>query len=87
MTTPARLLSSAGSGRRRCLRAPVPAPLCCQCGGSGVLRLDGQRYRTCMTCAGQGRQRPRVVPAAEVLRLPLPRLQEPISGSASSSAA
>ena len=30
---------------------------CSQCGGSGVLRLSDQRYRTCLECLGQG-QRP-----------------------------
>jgi hypothetical protein len=28
---------------------------CPRCGGSGVLRLDGQRWRTCLDCLGQGR--------------------------------
>ncbi len=29
---------------------------CCQqCGGSGMLRLDDQRYRTCLDCLGQGK--------------------------------
>ena len=27
---------------------------CSQCGGSGVLRLTDQRYRTCLECLGQG---------------------------------
>jgi len=29
---------------------------CSQCGGSGVLRLSDQRYRTCLECLGQGQQ-------------------------------
>jgi DnaJ-class molecular chaperone len=29
--------------------------VCPRCGGSGVLRLDGQRSRTCLHCLGQGR--------------------------------
>jgi DnaJ-class molecular chaperone len=32
---------------------------CPQCGGSGILRLADQRYRTCLDCLGQGQ----VVPA------------------------
>jgi DnaJ-class molecular chaperone len=28
---------------------------CPHCGGSGTLRLSGQRYRTCLPCLGQGR--------------------------------
>jgi hypothetical protein len=28
--------------------------LCRQCGGSGMLRLGDQRYRTCLDCLGQG---------------------------------
>ncbi len=86
MTTPARQLSGAGMADVG-FSGILSGTLCCQCGGSGVLRLDGQRYRTCMDCVGEGRQRPRAVPAAEVLRVPLPRLQEAISGSASSAAA
>lgn len=86
MTTPARLLSSA-AGSDLSVSGLLSGTLCCQCGGSGVLRLDGQRYRTCMDCVGQGRQRPRAVPAAEVLLIPAPRLQGPISGSASSAVA
>jgi hypothetical protein len=32
---------------------------CQHCGGSGMLRLGGQRYRTCLECLGQGQlQRP-----------------------------
>ena len=28
---------------------------CQQCGGSGMLRLDDQRFRTCLDCLGQGK--------------------------------
>ena len=28
--------------------------ICPHCGGSGTLRLGGQRYRTCLPCLGQG---------------------------------
>jgi DnaJ-class molecular chaperone len=28
---------------------------CQQCGGSGMLRLDDQRYRNCLDCLGQGK--------------------------------
>ena len=30
------------------------ASVCPHCGGSGTLRLGGQRYRTCLPCLGQG---------------------------------
>jgi len=30
---------------------------CPHCGGSGTLRLGGQRYRTCLPCLGQGQTR------------------------------
>jgi DnaJ-class molecular chaperone len=30
---------------------PQPCP---HCGGSGILRLGGQRHRTCLPCLGQG---------------------------------
>ncbi len=42
------------------LPAPSPAPLaqqsrpCAHCGGSGVLRMGGHRFRTCLDCLGQG---------------------------------
>ena len=29
--------------------------ICKQCGGSGMLRLDDRRYRTCLVCLGQGK--------------------------------
>ncbi|SBO43419.1 protein of unknown function [Cyanobium sp. NIES-981] len=47
--------------------------ICGHCGGSGILRLDDQRFRTCLDCLGQGRC------AAPAIT--------PISGSVSSSAA
>ena len=34
----------------------APAAPCPQCGGSGTLRLDDHRYRTCLDCLGQGQQ-------------------------------
>ena len=27
---------------------------CTICGGSGIQRVSGQRFRTCMACLGQG---------------------------------
>ncbi|MEI7666642.1 MAG: hypothetical protein WCI65_11410 [Synechococcaceae cyanobacterium ELA263] len=29
-------------------------PACSRCGGSGMLRLGDQRYRTCLECLGRG---------------------------------
>jgi hypothetical protein len=59
--------------------------VCSSCGGSGMLRLGDQRFRTCLDCLGQGRLP--VVPAAttvaEVLQLDSRR----VSATASSAAA
>ncbi|MCP9885095.1 hypothetical protein KBY97_08145 [Synechococcus sp. ATX 2A4] len=38
------------SGRRE-----PAAQRCPRCGGSGVLRLSDQKFRTCLDCLGQGR--------------------------------
>jgi len=39
-------------------RSHPPTPCRCpQCGGSGLLRIDDQRYRTCLDCLGQGHSR------------------------------
>ncbi|TVS07504.1 MAG: hypothetical protein EA413_01080, partial [Cyanobium sp. PLM2.Bin73] len=43
---------------------------CPRCGGSGVLRLDGQRFRTCLHCLGQGRMN-RLQPATTTAALRL----------------
>lgn len=40
---------------------------CSRCGGSGMLRLGDQRYRTCLDCLGSGRLSPAAM--AGVLRL------------------
>jgi len=33
----------------------VPAPIPCpHCGGSGILRMGDQQFRTCLECLGQG---------------------------------
>lgn len=48
---------------------------CRTCGGSGMLRLGDQRYRTCLDCLGQGRN-PGLPPAtttADLLQGSLPR--------------
>ena len=48
---------------------------CCTCGGSGMLRLGDQRFRTCLDCLGQG-SHPGLSPAtttAELLQGSLPR--------------
>jgi len=49
--------------------ANVPLPRCPHCGGSGVLRMSEQRFRTCLDCLGQGHE-PRFEPQ--------PRLQDAI---------
>jgi hypothetical protein len=75
--------------------AAAPAPLtdqtssvlrevCPSCGGSGMLRLDDQRFRTCLDCLGQGRL-PAVAAAttvAEVLQLDGRRLNAAASSAA-----
>jgi len=37
------------------VQATRASTTCQHCGGSGMLRLDDQRYRTCLPCLGQGR--------------------------------
>ena len=33
----------------------TPAPIVCpHCGGSGILRMGDQQFRTCLECLGQG---------------------------------
>lgn len=62
---------------------------CRQCGGSGMLRLDDQRYRTCLDCLGQGQVvralgvTPAAITTADILQR---RAEVVISLSASSSA-
>lgn len=41
-------------GQQRSLAASAGA--CPRCGGSGMLRLGDQRYRTCLDCLGRGRR-------------------------------
>jgi hypothetical protein len=36
-------------------RRETEAQRCPRCGGSGVLRLSDQKFRTCLDCLGQGR--------------------------------
>ena len=61
-------------------------PRCRTCGGSGMLRLADQRYRTCLDCLGQGRK-PGLPPAtttADLLQGSLPRsLSAAVPSSAS----
>ncbi|MFN4864988.1 MAG: hypothetical protein ACK5GZ_01495 [Cyanobium sp.] len=73
----------------------APAPLidqtssalrqvCPSCGGSGMLRLGDQRFRTCLDCLGQGHM-PAVGAAttvAEVLQLDSRRLNAAASSAA-----
>jgi hypothetical protein len=76
--------------------AAAPAPLiddqtsaalrqvCPSCGGSGMLRLGDQRFRTCLDCLGQGHM-PVVGAAttvAEVLQLDSRRLIAAASSAA-----
>jgi DnaJ-class molecular chaperone len=35
------------------LEAPLPI-VCPHCGGSGILRMGDQQFRTCLECLGQG---------------------------------
>jgi hypothetical protein len=59
--------------------------VCPSCGGSGMLRLGEQRFRTCLDCLGQGHL-PAVAAAttvADVLQLDSRR----VSAAASSAAA
>jgi len=58
---------------------------CQQCGGSGMLRLDDQRYRTCLDCLGQGKVL-QAVGATTVAAILQGRAGLQVSLSASSSA-
>lgn len=55
---------------------------CHQCGGSGMLRLSDQRYRTCLECLGQGKVSPLsgAITTADLLQGQLP--QQPTKRSA-----
>lgn len=44
-----------GTGMKPALPFVATVIICSRCGGSGMLRLDDQRYRTCMDCLGRGR--------------------------------
>ena len=35
------------------LESPIPI-VCPHCGGSGILRMGDQQFRTCLECLGQG---------------------------------
>jgi DnaJ-class molecular chaperone len=62
----------------------IAEEVCNHCGGSGILRLDEQRFRTCLDCLGQGR-RVRCAAAtttADVLQLSRPGLSVSVSSSA-----
>lgn len=55
--------------------AQAPSQRCYQCGGSGMLRLSDQRFRTCLECLGQGKPSPisGAITTADVLQGQLPR--------------
>jgi hypothetical protein len=65
---------------------PIDASPCPHCGGSGLLRLDSQRFRTCLPCLGQGRIAPlgAAITTAELGRL---RAAARLSAAASVAAA
>ncbi len=58
---------------------------CQQCGGSGMLRMDDQRYRTCLDCLGQGKVL-QAMGATTVAAILKGRAGRQVSLSASSSA-
>lgn len=59
----------------------LPADSCLQCGGSGMLRLSDQRYRTCLECLGQGKasRLSGVITTADLLQGQLPAQPAPQS--------
>ena len=65
--------------------SPALRTTCPSCGGSGMLRLGDQRFRTCLDCLGQGQcpTAPAATTVAAVLQLDSRR----ISAAASSAAA
>lgn len=54
------------------------ASTCPHCGGSGSLRLGGQRYRTCLPCLGQGQlpALPAAITTADLATLRTEALQD-----------
>jgi hypothetical protein len=63
--TPERVLEQAPHFSPPAPALPTPAPLvsaeeqsgpiiCPHCGGSGILRMGDQQFRTCLECLGQG---------------------------------
>ncbi|MFM1812235.1 MAG: hypothetical protein RLZZ336_1173 [Cyanobacteriota bacterium] len=44
-----------GQEHRRSRRAQDRSQICQRCGGSGMLRMGDQSFRTCLECLGQGR--------------------------------
>jgi DnaJ-class molecular chaperone len=44
-----------GQEQRRTRRVQDGTQICQRCGGSGMLRLGDQSFRTCLECLGQGR--------------------------------
>lgn len=66
------------------LGSPARGMVCPSCGGSGMLRMGDQRFRTCLDCLGQGRL-PVMAAAptvAEVLHLDSRRLNAAASSVA-----
>ena len=66
------------TGVTKAVLVPTPKATgasCHQCGGSGMLRLSDQRYRTCLECLGQGKASPLsgAITAADVLQGQLPK--------------
>lgn len=51
--TPDRSAEPVGQTGARSAESPAPI-LCPQCGGSGILRMGDQQFRTCLDCLGQG---------------------------------
>jgi len=49
-------LPPSGSGPQLPSLPNVPLPPWPACGGSGVLRMSEQRFRTCLDCLGQGHE-------------------------------
>ena len=48
-------MAMVGQDHRRSRRAQDGSRICQRCGGSGMLRLGDQSFRTCLECLGQGR--------------------------------
>ena len=69
------VVNKTGANKAVIASALAAGQSCPQCGGSGMLRLSDQRYRTCLECLGQGKvsRLSGAITAADLLQGQLPK--------------